>query len=230
MSETNKEKKAKVSKIMVDAQGQSVPAQYVKQYDRERDRVARRIEKRFIDAHAYLARVKASTLADIACLQAFGAKDGAGLGGAKGNVQFTSFDALIRVRLDARTMVEFDDRFRQAQELIFQYADELAGATGEQDIVTIIRAAFKPNAGGMLARSRVMGLFRLNIKAEKWQMAMDLLRECQFVKSGKTYLYVETRPTQGDDFEMIPLDIAAIDPAVCEKEDSARPSAAQQAQ
>lgn len=217
-------------KIMTDAQGQQVPAQYVKPYDRERDRVARRVEKRFRDAHAYIARVKAATLADIAALQAFGSKDGAGLGGAKGNVQFTSFDALIRVRLDARTMVEFDDRFRQAQELIFQYADELAGATGEQDIVTIIRAAFRPSAGGMLARSRVMGLFRLNIKAEKWQRAMELLKECQFVKSGKTYLYVETRKTSADDYEMIPLDIAAIDAAANEKEESARPSEAQQAQ
>ncbi len=226
-----KQKKQKAVKIMVDAQGQSVPAEYVKPYDRERDRVARRIEKRFREANAYVARVKAATLADIAGLQAFGTKDGAGLGGAKGNVQFTSFDALIRVRLDARTMVEFDDRFRQAQDLIFAYADELAGATGEQDIVTIIRAAFKPNAGGMLARSRVMGLFRLNIKAEKWLRAMDLLRECQFVKSGKTYLYVETRQTAASDFEMIPLDIAAIEPAAKEdKEASARTSDAQQAQ
>ncbi len=218
------------NKIMIDAQGQSVPVSYVKPYDRERDRVARRIGKRFQDANAYLARVKAATLADIAGLQAFGIKDGAGLGGAKGNVQFTSFDAQIRVRLDARTMVEFDDRFRQAQELIFEYADELAGATGEQDIVTIIRAAFKPNAGGMLARSRVMGLFRLNIKAEKWLRAMDLLKECQFVKCGKTYLYVETRNTASGDYEMIPLDIAAIDPASSEKETSARTSAAQPAQ
>ena len=55
MPELNKEKKSKVQKIMVDAQGQSVPAQYVKPYDRERDRVARKIEKRFRDAHDYLA-------------------------------------------------------------------------------------------------------------------------------------------------------------------------------
>lgn len=202
-------------KIMIDAAGQSVPVEYVKPYDRERDRVARRILKRWSDERARIARIKADTLADIARLQEMGReKFGETVGGRKGNVQFSSFDGLVRVRLDARTMVEFDDRFRQAQDLILSYADELAGATGEQDIVTIIRAALTPSSGGMLARSRVIGLLRLNIKAEKWRTAMDLLRECQFVKTGKTYIYVETRPSVAEgDWTMIPLDVAAIDPA-----------------
>lgn len=198
-------------KTMTDSQGQAVPISYVKPYDRERDRVARRILKRWQDERDRLARLKAETLADIAKLQAFGAAKETKVGGAKGNVQFSSFDGLIRVRVDARTMVEFDDRFRQAQELILSYADELAGATGERDIATIIRAALTPNAGGMLARSRVIGLLRLNINAEKWLRAMELLRECQLVKAGKSYIYVETRDGGGD-WDMIPLDIAAIDP------------------
>jgi hypothetical protein len=199
------------TKTMIDAQGQAVPVAYVKPYDRERDRVARRVLKRWQDQRDRLVRLKSETLADIARLQAFGAAQETKVGGAKGNVQFSSFDGQIRVRLDARTMVEFDDRFNQAKDLILSYADELAGATGERDIATIIRAALTPSAGGMLARSRVIGLLRLNIQADKWRRAMDLLRECQFVKSGKSYIYVETRASSDSDFEMIPLDIAAID-------------------
>jgi len=211
---------------MIDAQGQAVPVAYVKPYDRERDRVARRILARWTAERDRLARLKAETLADIAKLQAFGRdKCDQKVGGQKGNVQFSSFDGLIRVRLDARTMVEFDDRFRQAQELILSYADELAAATGEQDIVTIIRAALTPSAGGMLARSRVIGLLRLNIKADKWLSAMELLRECQLVKAGKSYIYVETRVGDGD-WDMVPLDVAAIEPAE-QEEVSARKSAAQ---
>jgi hypothetical protein len=225
-----KEKKAKPARIMTDAQGQSVPAEYVKPYDRERDRVARRILKRFQDEHDRLARLKADTLADISRLQAYGRDAGEALGGVKGNVQFSSFDALVRVRLDARTMVDFDDRFRQAQELIFAYVDELTGATDQADVATIIKAAFRPSASGMLARSKIVGLLRLNIRHEMWVRAMDLLRESQLVKSGKSYLYVETRPSLEGDWEAVPLDIAAIDPAASDKEDSARPSDAQPAQ
>ncbi len=220
----------KTTKIMTDAQGQNVPVQYVKPYDRERDRVARRIEKRFRAANAYVARIKAETLADIAALQRYGLKDGEAVGGAKGNVQFSSFDALIRVRLEARTMLDFDDRFRQAQQLIFDYLDELTGASDQADIATIIKAAFRPSSAGMLARNKIIALLRLNIKNEKWGHAMDLLRESQFVKAGKSYVYVETRPSLAEEFEMIPVDIAAIDPAAKEeKEDCARPSDAQTA-
>ena len=196
--------------IFVDAQGQSVPSAYVKPYDKARDKIARRILARFERAHAYLARLKAESLADIETLRA---SDGATLGGAKGNIQFSSFDGLVRIRVDARTLVDFDDRFRQAQSLIFAYVDELTGATDQGDVAEIIRAAFRPNGAGMLSRARVMGLLRLNIKHVTWVQAMDLLRECQFVKSGKSYLYCEIKPNRDADFEPIPLDLAAIEPA-----------------
>lgn len=233
MTDKETEKKTKAPRIMTDAQGQSVPAQYVKPYDRERDRVARRIQARFGRANAYIAQVKADTLEDIAELQRFGQKDGQAVGGVKGNCQFTSFDGLIRVRLDAKTMVDFDDRFRQAQQLIFEYVDELTGATDERDVAEIIRAAFRPSAAGMLSKAKIMGLLRLKIEKPKWLEAMRLLRECQFVKSGKSYLYCEVKPGPDGEWENIPLDIAAIEPAAetpVRKEVRAGPADAQSAQ
>jgi 3-dehydroquinate dehydratase-2 len=53
-------------KIMTNAQGQTVPIQYVCDFDKKRDRAARRILARFEKAQRYLARVKADTLDDIA--------------------------------------------------------------------------------------------------------------------------------------------------------------------
>ena len=193
---------------MVDAQGRVVPLSYVKPFDRERDRVARRVLARFHRAQDYLAKAKADTLADIAALR----------GDDKtGNFQFQSFDGLIRVRLDARNVTEFDHRFQQAQALLFEYLDEVTGATGHGDIATLVRAAFQPSAGGLLSRTKVMSLLRLNIKHGKWVQAMTLLRESPIVKSGKTYVYCETRPTPGDDFDTILLDFASVDPAADER-------------
>lgn len=198
---------------LTDAQGQQVPIQYVKPYDRARDKAARRILARFLKASAYLAQVKADTMADIEALQTSSFPEAANLGGAKGNLQFMSFDGLIRIRTEAKTLIEFDDRFRRAQELIFSYLDDLTGGTNHKDVATIIKAAFKPTSGGMLSRVKVMGLTRLNITHPKWVEAMDIIRDCQFVKSGKSYLYCETKEGSDADFVMIPLDIAAIDPA-----------------
>jgi hypothetical protein len=203
----------KTQKTLTDAQGQQVPIQYVKPYDRARDKAARRILTRFLNASQYLAKVKADTLADIEALQTSTFPEAAHLGGAKGNLQFMSFDGLIRIRTEAKTLIEFDDRFRRAQELIFSYLDDLTGGTNHKDVATIIKAAFKPTAGGMLSRVKVTGLTRLSITHPKWVEAMDIIRECQFVKAGKSYLYCETKASSNDDFEMIPLDIAAIEPA-----------------
>jgi hypothetical protein len=183
------------------------PSSYIKPYDKARDRTARRILARFQKAQDYLARVKTETLADINALR----EDG-----KAGNFQFQSFDGLIRVRLDARTVVEFDDRFNQAQALIFEYLDDLTKASVQADIVALVRAAFAPTSGGMLSRAKVMSLFRISIKAEKWLRAMNLLKECQLVKSGRSYIYCETRPDIGADYDTILLDFAAIDPAADE--------------
>ena len=106
----------KPAKTMTDALGRPIPVEYVADFDKKRDKTARRILARFQKAEAYLANVKAQTLADIAALRG---------DGKTGNFQFQSFDGLIRIRLDARTAVEFDHRFQEAQTLINQYLDEI---------------------------------------------------------------------------------------------------------
>lgn len=203
----------KQPKTLTDALGQQVPVQYVKPYDRARDRAARRILARFKKANEYLAQVKADTLADIEALQTATFPEAANLGGAKGNLQFMSFDGLIRIRTEAKTLIAFDDRIRMAQELIFSYLDDIKGDAKHPAVSTIINGCFKATSGGMLSRAKVIGLTRWNIKDPKWVQAMDLIRECQFVKSGKSYLYCECKASCEEDFEMIPLDIAAIEPA-----------------
>jgi hypothetical protein len=197
---------------MTDALGRSIPVEYVEKFDIERDKVARRVLARYQKAEAYLLRVKAETLADIAALRA---------DGKTGNFQFMSFDALIRVRLDARTAIEFDHRFQEAQDLIFEYLDEITKETGRADIASIVQAAFKPSSGSLLSRAKVMSLTRIDIKHEKWTQAMDLLKQSQFAKMGKTYVYCETRSTPGGDFNTILLDFAAIDPAADERDGTA---------
>lgn len=198
---------------LTDAQGQQVPISYVKPYDRARDKAARRILARFLKANQYLAQVKADTLADIEALQTSTYPEAANLGGVKGNVQFSSFDGLIRVRSEAKTFIEFDDRIKAAQALIFDYLNDLKGSDKHQDIQTIINETFKPTSSGMLSRTKVIGLTRWNIKAQKWVMAMDLIRECQFAKSGKSYIYCESKDSRDAEFETISLDFAAIEAA-----------------
>lgn len=197
----------KTEKTMTDAQGQTVPLKYVKQYDRERDRLARRCLKRFRDARAALERVYADTLEDIEMLESLAGKDGKPLGGIKGNLQFCSFDGLIQVYRMARYEIRFDERLQVARDLIYGVIDAKAQGLDE-DLAGLIRQIFEPNADGMLSQSRVMGLFRFKVKSPDWARAMDLIRESIGTKRGKTLIGVQVKPGREGEWQAILLDIA----------------------
>ena len=107
------------TKTMTDAQGQQVPLAYVKPYDRERDRLARRNKARWEKARAVIERVYQETAADLESIEALAAdgRQDRALG-KKGNFQFTSFDGLIQISRSARYELRFDERLRTAQEII----------------------------------------------------------------------------------------------------------------
>lgn len=197
----------KTEKTMTDSQGQTVPLKYVKQYDRERDRLAKRCLKRFQDARTILEEVYTTTLEDIEKLEELAGKDGKQLGGVKGNLQFCSFDGLIQVYRMARYEIRFDERLQVARDLIYGVIDAKAQGLDE-DLAGLIRQIFEPNAEGMLSQSRVMGLFRFKVKSPDWARAMDLIRESIGTKRGKTLIGVQVKPGREGEWQPILLDIA----------------------
>jgi len=194
---------------MIDGQGERVPARYVKSYDKARDRIARRILKRWEGERARLEKVHAETLADVDELAELAGREDVNLGGAKGNLQFQSFDRCVQIGLDARWDLEFDERLRTAQERVEAFvADRASGA--DRDLRELVLMAFRPTSDGLLSRARILGLLRLNIRHPQWVAAMDLIRESINTRRGKTLLRVERRETTGARFERVLLNIADV--------------------
>ena len=195
--------------MMTDRTGTAVPARYVKPYDKARDKLARRIERRWREAYARLQAVYAETLSDIDRLAELAGRDGAALGGAKGNLQFQSFDGLIEIGIDARYDIAFDERLRSAQEKIEAFiASKSEGIDAE--LRELVMAAFRPTSDGLLSRVRILGLLRLDIKAALWREAMDLIRESIQSRRGKTLLRVQRRATREARWERINLSMSDI--------------------
>jgi len=195
--------------VYVDAQGQVVPAAYVKPYDKARDRIARRILRRFEEERARLEKAYQATLQDIDELATLAGREGITVGGAKGNLQFQSFDRLIQIGMDARYNVEFDERLRAAQEKIEAFVkDRAAGA--DNDLRELVMMAFKPTSDGLLSRARILGLLRLNIRHASWEAAMTLIRESINTERGKTLLRVEKRATREADFVRVILSLSDV--------------------
>ncbi|MFN7135763.1 MAG: DUF3164 family protein [Myxococcales bacterium] len=94
-------------------------------------------------------------------------EEGGKLGGAKGNIQFQSFDRLIQVGIEARYNMEFDERLAQAKALIERFIEAKTSGV-DADLRELVLGS--PNQGGtwtappdrelLLERAEAAGLSR----------------------------------------------------------------------
>ncbi len=203
-------KKENEQKTMIDAQGNAVPVKYVKMYDRERDRIARKILARWLKAQDQLRAVKRDTLADIEKLVALAEKEtGVSLGGAKGNVQFRSFDGHITVSLDMQAKTEFDERLALAQRLILEAVSEMTDGANA-DLTEIARRAFQPRKTGRMDMQRIRDLRNYKVEHPKWRQACEIISECERAVGTRQYVRVAQRAHADAKPELVSLDIATI--------------------
>lgn len=206
-----KGKEMSTEKSMMDAAGTVVPLKYVKAYDKQRDRVARRCLARWEKAREAIERVYADTEADLAEIEvaAAGGRTGMRGLGTKGNFQFMSFDGLIAVARSARYELSFDERLRMAQAMIEAIIKEKTSGI-DADLTELLRNVFRPTSDGLLSQARVMGLFRLKIGHPKWAQAMELIRESIQSRKSKNLLSVKFKKSRDEEWESILLNVAAI--------------------
>ncbi len=204
----------KTEKTMTDAAGVAVPVRYVKEYDRRRDKLARRIQARWEAAQKTLQAIYDQTAADIEEIEKLAAdgRTSARKLGVKGNFQFQSFDGLVMICRSVRYDLRFDDRLRAAQSIIEEIIQEKTAAI-DSDLAEILRDVFRPMSDGLLSKSRIMGLFRLKIGHPRWKDAMDLIRESIEARRGKTLLSVSVKDGREGAWNSIQLDIADCSPA-----------------
>ena len=203
---------AKTTTHYTDPNGETVPAQYIKPYDKLRDRTARRIARDWAAMEERLRKLKQETIDQICRLQAASAKDSGvkELGGKQGNIQFRSFEGLITVSLDNAKRTEFDERLGLAQELIMQAVQELAAGDHNADLVEIATKAFKPRGNGNLDMQRVRDLRNYNVKHPKWVKACEIISDCERTIGHKRYIRVSVREDRDSKPENIILDIANV--------------------
>ena len=199
-----------------DAQGQVVPAKYVKAYDKLRDKIARRIAKEWLEEETRLRGVRARTLEAVEQLgKAAGESVGCkALGGKEGYIQFRSFDGSITVRVDNAKRTEFDERLQAAQTLIMEAVREMSADATNADLVEIATRAFQPRTSGQLDMQRIRDLRTYKVSHPKWKQACDIISECERVVGHRRYVRVSVRDAAGADARYINLDIAAVGDAV----------------
>jgi hypothetical protein len=196
-----------MEQTMTDAMGNVVPTRYVKPYDRVRDAQVRLIVADWLRQRAALEDLVARTLGRLAKVVAARGGDVAD----KGNIQVSTFDGLLTVSCDQRYDIHLDDRVKQARDMLLDYARGIAGKVDGDDgqaLLAIIEETFRPSANNLLSSARVLSLMRMEVRAQVWRDAIEMLRQSIETRKGKRYLRVSVRPDRQHDAVPIRLDAA----------------------
>lgn len=193
-----------------DAKGCLVPESMIKPIDRARDELVGELARQARIVSDGLRKFKARVFADInAFVDLSGEQYGVKLGGKKGNLTLFSFDGAFKVQVAIAEHMVFDERLQTAKHLIDECIIDWSQGSRDE-IKVLVQAAFQTDKEGKINTGRVLALRRLDIRDEKWQMAMQAIGESLQVVGSKEYVRFYERIGDTDQYQPISLDVAAV--------------------
>jgi hypothetical protein len=195
---------------MKDPAGRLVPVEMVREIDKMRDQLVRELVLSARDVNAMLRHYKTAAFTDIAAFVQLSAEQyDAKVGGDKGNVTLFTFDGQYKIVRQVSETLRFDERLQAAKAKIDECITEWA-SNARPEIKVLVNDAFAVNKEGAVQTDRVLSLRRLDIKDEKWLLAMDAISESLQVVGSRSYVRVYERVGDTDRYQAIPLDLASV--------------------
>lgn len=192
-----------------DAKGSLVPIEAVKPMDLLMDETVRAIITRAGAVSDQVSAFKRETFASIAALQELIAQlYSATLGGKKGNVTLTTFDGCMKVQLQVADLLEFGPELQAAKLLIDECLSQWSADSGVE-IRALVNRVFQVNKEGQINRAELFMLMRVEIEDERWQQAMQAIRDSMRVIGSREYVRFYARPKPDAAWRAITVDIAA---------------------
>ena len=202
-------KSESAGRFMTDSMGRQVPEEMVKDIDKRRDETVRRIAAEAEKMKGVLIEFKNKIRDDINAFVDLSAKQyGIKLGGKKGNIALTTYDARYKLLIAMNDNITFDERLQVARELISKCVNKWSEGS-RPEIRTLVNDAFQVDKAGKISTARVLGLRRLDIQDPDWKKAMTAITDSVQVTGTKQYLRIYERDANGE-YQMIPLDVAAL--------------------
>lgn len=178
--------------------------------DKARDKVveaccsrAVKLNKQLVEAKKKIVRRVTEYLASVA--EKYGTN-------WKGNTIIVNFGQYYRVIVKVQNFISFDEKLNVAKSKIMECLDEWSSDSNPA-LIALVDKAFETDRKGKINREFIFKLTRMKMEPktckEKWEEAMQLLRDSMFVESSKDYYTFQYR---GDDdkWETIVLDFAAL--------------------
>ncbi len=193
---------------MKDARGALVPKSAIKAQDILIDEEVRKIFVFAQDISGQLARFKGHCFEDLNSLQSLLEQNyKAKQGGKKGNVQFVSFDGLKKITIQIADQIYFGPELQVAKSIIDECLVEW-GSQSHEAVRALINRVFSVEKAGQINRAELFSLMRLEIEDERWQRAMEALKDSIRVQGTKSYIRFHWRTNTNAQWSNVTLDIA----------------------
>ena len=195
---------------MTDAKGNYVPVETVKPIDKLQDDVIDKIIGYAAPLSEEIARFRQHCFDDVDSFVALAAeKYGAKFGGKKGNVSLISYDGCRKVDVAVADLTTYTAEILAAEALVNECLRDWS-AESRPEIRAVVERAFKVDKSGRFNRAELTSLLRLDIDDERWQRAMQAIRDAEKIVGSKRYVRMYRRDTPTDKWQPVSLDIASV--------------------
>lgn len=196
-----------------NAQGNLDALGGIKAQDLLMDEMVRKVVGYAEDLSAELARFIAHTDADIAALDALLAQTyNVEPRETKGNRTFVSYDGLMRVQVAVSERIVLGPELQAAKAVLDAMIRE-RGEGVDPFLMTLIQRAFKVDQEGKVDVRAILALRRMEVDDPRWHDFCRAIDDSVRVIGSKRYLRVYRRIGRDAAWQMIPLDLAAVEPS-----------------
>jgi len=195
---------------MIDGFGRLVPINLVKEIDKIKDEMVRKLSDRAKKLQAEMIKFKQDAYSQVAAFLELSAEEyKVTYGGRKGNVKLSSYDQKRPIQVQISDDLYCDERLDLAKELIDSCLDRWT-VDGKKEIRTIVNDAFSVNKKGKFNVARILSLRRHNFDDPEWIKAMDLISDSLQVSGSKSYFRTYERTGEENSQVCITLDFSKL--------------------
>ena len=200
--------KKETKKEWLNHKGEVVPKEYVSSIDKKKEKALTKLLKQSYQLNEKLTELKKQMFSEADALVELDYKEhNMDKPETKGNHTMYSFDKSIRFTIKVQDVIEFDDRIQMAQQKINQFL-EAKSEGADSDLLLLVNNAFKTTKG-RLDKSRIFGLFGLDIKNKIWLDAIELIKASITTNHTRRYASIAERDANGN-YSDVQLNISAI--------------------
>jgi hypothetical protein len=196
-------------KYMRDGRGNLKVISQLKPQRLLEDEMVRKVMRFARELSDQIKRFKGHTFEDLAAFQSLLEQQyGAKAGGAKGNVTFSTFDETMKVEVKIADQIAFGPELQAAKKLVDECLVEW-GADSHEALRSLVTNVFSVEKEGQINRGELFSLLALEVADERWQRAMEAIRDSIRVIGTKAYLRFRIRENANDNWSTVTIDLAA---------------------